>query len=97
MDQFWATVLATAAGGPITFVIIKLYAFGNKIKKEDECWKSRTVNAEWRKKQLQSGFEGAIIKTNYPKNYKFIQDKEIENANKIKLDGNDKKNKWSNI
>lgn len=38
-------------------------------------------------------FEGAIIKTNYPKNYKFIQDKEIENANKIKLDGNDKKNK----
>ena len=37
MDQFWATVLATAAGGPITFVIIKLYAFGNKIKKEDEC------------------------------------------------------------
>lgn len=37
MDQFWATVLATAAGGPITFVIIKLYAFGNKIKKKDEC------------------------------------------------------------
>ena len=27
MDQFWATVLATAAGGPVTFVIIKLYAF----------------------------------------------------------------------
>ena len=28
MDQFWATILATAAGGPITFIIIKLYAFG---------------------------------------------------------------------
>lgn len=32
MDQFWATVLATAAGAPITFVIIKLFAFGNKGK-----------------------------------------------------------------
>ena len=32
MDQFWATVLAIAAGAPITFVIIKLYAFGNKSK-----------------------------------------------------------------
>ena len=28
MDQFWATVIATAAGGPVTFIIIKLYAFG---------------------------------------------------------------------
>ena len=27
LDQFWATTLATAAGGPITFIIIKLYAF----------------------------------------------------------------------
>ncbi len=27
MEQFWATILATAAGGPITFIIIKLYAF----------------------------------------------------------------------
>ena len=33
MDQFWATVLATMAGAPITFVIIKLYAFG-KVKGE---------------------------------------------------------------
>lgn len=32
MDQFWATVLAIAAGAPITFIIIKLYAFGNKSK-----------------------------------------------------------------
>ena len=32
MNQFWATVLATAAGAPITFVILKLFAFGSKIK-----------------------------------------------------------------
>ena len=32
MNQFWATVLATAAGAPVTFVIIKLFAFGNKAK-----------------------------------------------------------------
>ena len=32
INQFWATVLATAAGAPITFVIIKLFAFGNKAK-----------------------------------------------------------------
>ena len=30
LDQFWATVLAAMAGGPITYVIIKLYAFGNR-------------------------------------------------------------------
>lgn len=30
MNQFWATVLATAAGAPVTFIIIKLFAFGNK-------------------------------------------------------------------
>ena len=30
INQFWATVLATAAGAPITFVIIKLFAFGSK-------------------------------------------------------------------
>ena len=28
IPQFWATVVAVAAGGPITFIIIKLYAFG---------------------------------------------------------------------
>ncbi|MGN0493663.1 MAG: GtrA family protein [Acutalibacteraceae bacterium] len=32
LNQFWATVLATAAGAPITFVIIKLFAFGNRAK-----------------------------------------------------------------
>ncbi len=32
INQFWATVLATAAGAPVTFVIIKLFAFGNKAK-----------------------------------------------------------------
>lgn len=32
INQFWATVLATAAGAPITFVILKLFAFGSKIK-----------------------------------------------------------------
>ena len=30
LHQFWATALAAAAGGPITFVIIKIYAFRNK-------------------------------------------------------------------
>lgn len=34
INQFWATVLATAAGAPITFVILKLFAFGNKSKTE---------------------------------------------------------------
>lgn len=30
LPQFWGTVLAAMAGGPITFIILKLYAFGNK-------------------------------------------------------------------
>ena len=34
INQFWATLLATAAGAPVTFVIIKLFAFGNKAKAE---------------------------------------------------------------
>ena len=34
INQFWATVLATAAGAPVTFVIIKLFAFDNKAKAE---------------------------------------------------------------
>lgn len=32
LPQFWATVLAAVAGGPITFVIIKIYAFGKSSK-----------------------------------------------------------------
>lgn len=28
IPQFWATVVAVAAGGPVTFIIVKLYAFG---------------------------------------------------------------------
>ena len=32
INQFWATVLETAEGAPITFVIIKLFAFGSRIK-----------------------------------------------------------------
>ena len=28
LEQFWGTVLAAMAGGPITFLIIKFYAFG---------------------------------------------------------------------
>lgn len=36
INQFWATVLATAAGAPVTFVIIKLFAFGNKAKAEND-------------------------------------------------------------
>ncbi len=32
LSQFWATVLAAMAGGPVTFVIIKLYAFNNNKK-----------------------------------------------------------------
>ena len=35
INQFWATMLATAAGAPVTFVIIKLFAFGNKSKTEN--------------------------------------------------------------
>ena len=30
LPQFWGTALAAAAGGPITYVIIKIYAFGKK-------------------------------------------------------------------
>ena len=30
LPPFWGAVLAAMAGGPITFVIIKLYAFGKK-------------------------------------------------------------------
>lgn len=30
LPQFWATVLAAMAGGPVTYIIIKLYAFGKK-------------------------------------------------------------------
>ena len=33
LGQFWGTFLAATAGGPITFVIIKLYAFGKPSKK----------------------------------------------------------------
>ena len=36
INQFWATVLATAAGAPVTFVIIKLFAFDNKAKAEKD-------------------------------------------------------------
>lgn len=34
LPQFWGTVLAAMAGGPITFVIIKVYAFGSQKPKE---------------------------------------------------------------
>jgi len=34
-SQFWATFIAVALSGPITFVIIKLYAFG-KTQQKDE-------------------------------------------------------------
>ncbi|MDO4609000.1 MAG: GtrA family protein [Clostridia bacterium] len=30
LPQFWGTVLAAAAGGPVTYVVIKVYAFGKK-------------------------------------------------------------------
>jgi len=30
LNQFWGTAFAAMAGGPITFVIIKIYAFGRK-------------------------------------------------------------------
>ena len=30
LPQFWGTAIAAAVGGPITFVIIKIYAFGKK-------------------------------------------------------------------
>lgn len=32
LPQFWGTVLAALAGGPITFFIIKVYAFGKGSK-----------------------------------------------------------------
>ena len=32
LHQFWGTALAAAAGGPITYVIIKIYAFRNTNK-----------------------------------------------------------------
>ncbi len=32
LPQFWGTVLAAMAGGPITYFIIKVYAFGRKEK-----------------------------------------------------------------
>lgn len=35
LDQFWATVLAAMAGGPVTFIIIKLYAFGSRTEDLD--------------------------------------------------------------
>lgn len=30
LPQFWATVIAAAVGGPVTFVIMKVYTFGKK-------------------------------------------------------------------
>ena len=30
LPQFWATAIAAISGGPITYVIIKIYAFGKK-------------------------------------------------------------------
>lgn len=30
LSQFWGTIIAAMAGGPITFIIIKIYAFGRK-------------------------------------------------------------------
>lgn len=30
LPQFWGTIAAAAVGGPVTFVIIKIYAFGKK-------------------------------------------------------------------
>lgn len=35
LHQFWATALASIAGGPITFLIIKLYAFGERDKQKN--------------------------------------------------------------
>lgn len=33
INQFWATTIATVIGGPVTFVIIKLFAFEDRLKK----------------------------------------------------------------
>lgn len=30
LPQFWGTVLAAAMGGPVTFIIMKVYTFGRK-------------------------------------------------------------------
>lgn len=30
LPQFWGTIIAAAVGGPITFVIMKVYTFGKK-------------------------------------------------------------------
>lgn len=30
LPQFWGTILAAAVGGPVTFVIMKVYTFGKK-------------------------------------------------------------------
>lgn len=30
LSQFWGTVIAAAMGGPITFIIMKVYTFGKK-------------------------------------------------------------------
>lgn len=35
LPQFWATVLAAITGGPITYFIIRMYAFGNKTNIDD--------------------------------------------------------------
>ncbi len=34
LPQFWATVIAAVTGGPLTFIVIKLYAFGKPDKKQ---------------------------------------------------------------
>ena len=33
INQFWATTIAKVIGGPVTFVIIKLFAFEDRLKK----------------------------------------------------------------
>ncbi len=30
LPQFWGTIAAAAVGGPVTFVVLKIYAFGKK-------------------------------------------------------------------
>lgn len=35
MGQFWGTALAAVLGGPLTFIIIRLYAFGGRKHKID--------------------------------------------------------------
>ena len=36
LPQFWATGAAAIAGGPITYLMVKLYAFGGMVTKEIE-------------------------------------------------------------